>query len=97
MKVVSRILSAAALAGALVAVAACAAEKPSGEPFGMMSLDEVEKLVGKPGVFIVDANDKDVFAKNHLPGASWYKAAPFDQLLPPAKDTTLVFYCASPT
>ena len=96
MNVFRRFRSAVAVAGALVAVVACAEQK--GEPFGLLSLDDVEKMVGKPGVFIVDANDRDVFAKNHLPGANWYKAAPFAELLPPDKSgTTLVFYCAGPT
>ena len=93
---VSRIRSAAAAAIALAALVACAGQKP-GEPFGTLSTDEVEKLVGKPDVLVVDANPEDVFKKNHVPGAVWYRSAPIDKLLPAEKDRTLVFYCASPT
>ena len=80
---------------ALWAVAACA-EKRS-EPYGLLTMDEVEKLIGRPGVVLVDANPDDVYRKNHLPGAIWWQSAPLAQLLPADKSETLVFYCASPT
>jgi rhodanese-related sulfurtransferase len=84
----------AGLAAAL-AVAACAQEKNA--PYGTISMDDVEKLVGKPNVVLIDANPNDVYEKNHLPGAIWWRTAPLAQLLPADKDRTLVFYCASPS
>jgi rhodanese-related sulfurtransferase len=62
----------------------------------MVSMDEVEKLIGKPDVVIVDANPEDVYRKNHVPGARWWRSKPLAQLLPAEKDRRLVFYCASP-
>jgi rhodanese-related sulfurtransferase len=91
----SRIRRAVAAAGAVVAVAVFAGDK-QGEPFSMVSMDEVEKLIGKPDVVIVDANPEDVYRKNHVPGARWWRAKPLAQLLPAEKDRRLVFYCASP-
>lgn len=93
--ITTRIRLATAAAGALFAVLACAGDR-KGEPFTMISLDEVEKLVGRPGVFVVDANPQDVFVKGHVPGARWWRSAPLAQLLPADKDRALVFYCASP-
>ena len=89
--VTRRIRLAVAAAGALFAVLACA-----GEPFTIVSADDVEKMVGKPDVFVVDANPRDVFVKNHVPGARWWRSAPLAQLLPADKERRLVFYCASP-
>jgi hypothetical protein len=92
----SRALLAVAAAAALAAAAACAGQK-TGEPFGILSVDEVEKLVGTPRAFVVDANPEEVFRRNHLPGARWWRTAPLAQLLPADKDRTLVFYCAAPS
>jgi rhodanese-related sulfurtransferase len=91
----SRIRSVVAAAGALLAVFALAGGNQA-EPFALVAMDEVERMVGKPDVFIVDANPEDVFRKNHLPGAQWYRSKPFAQLLPAQKDQRLVFYCANP-
>jgi rhodanese-related sulfurtransferase len=93
--VTSRIRWIVATAAALLALAAHAGEK-QGEPFSLVSVDDVEKMVGMPDVFIVDANPEDVFRKNHVPGARWWRAKPLAQLLPADKDRRLVFYCASP-
>jgi rhodanese-related sulfurtransferase len=91
----NRIRTTLAVAAAIVAVVACAADKK--EPFGMLSMDDVEKMLGQPNVLVVDANNDDVYRKNHLPGAVWWKTAPLAQLLPPDRARTLVFYCASPS
>lgn len=93
--VTRRIRLAVAAAGALFALLACAGDA-RGEPFTIVSMDEVEKMVGKPDVFVVDANPQDVFVKGHVPGARWWRSAPLAQLLPADKDRPLVFYCASP-
>jgi hypothetical protein len=85
---------AVAVAATLFALAARAAETK--EPFGMLTIEQVDKLVGQPNVVLVDANHDDVYRKNHLPGAIFMKGS-LAQLLPPDKGRTLVFYCASPT
>jgi rhodanese-related sulfurtransferase len=87
---------AAALAAGLLAAVACSG-RAAGEPFAMASMDEVQAMLGKPDVAVVDANPPDVFEKNHLPGARLYKSAALTQLLPADKDARLVFYCASPS
>jgi rhodanese-related sulfurtransferase len=84
-----------ATAGVLLAAVACAGDG-KGEPFTLLSMDQVEKLVGKPDVVLVDANPQDVYRKNHLPGARWWRSAPLAQLLPAQKNVQVVFYCASP-
>ena len=91
-----RIRRALAAAGALLAVVACAGER-KGEPFSLVSMDEVERMLGQPDVFAVDANPDDVFRRNHVPGARWWRSAPLAQLLPAERDRRLVFYCASPS
>jgi rhodanese-related sulfurtransferase len=94
--VTSFIRRALATGGALVAVAAFAGANKA-EPFSMVSMDEVEKMLGQPDVYVVDANPEEVFKQNHLPGARWWRSAPLAKLLPAEKDRRLVFYCASPT
>jgi len=94
----SRILRALATAGVFVAVIACAGDKDKkAEPFTIVSVDQVEQMIGRRDVFVVDANPLDEFQKNHLPGAHWWRSAPLAQLLPAGKDQPLVFYCASPS
>lgn len=90
-----RIRYALAAASALVAVVACAGEG-RGDPFSLVTVDDVAAMVGKPDVLVVDANPEDVFRQGHVPGARWYRSAPLAQLLPARKDRPVVFYCASP-
>ena len=92
----SRIRPAVAAAGIILAAAACAGERKA-EPFTLVSVDDVERMIGRPDVFVVDANPEDVFQQNHVPGARWWRSAPLAQLLPAQKDRSLVFYCASPS
>jgi rhodanese-related sulfurtransferase len=63
-----------------------------------MSPDDVEKrIAANDATFhVYDSNEKEVFDKNHVPGAKW---VPFDEvtadMLPASKTDTLVFYCAN--
>jgi rhodanese-like protein len=93
-----RRLGAIALPLVLAATAsvACAANRTD-EPFALVGVDEVQRMISQPDVVVIDANPKDVFDKNHLPGARYYKSAPFAEMLPADKTTRLVFYCASPS
>lgn len=81
---------------AAAALLACASR--SGEPFTMVSLDEVERMLGDPRVAIIDANTPETFEEGHLPGARWYREGPsLAAVLPADKTTRLVFYCTSPS
>ncbi len=92
-----RPLAAAALLLVLAStpILACAANGRS-EPFTLVGMDEVERMLSQPDVAIVDANTRETFVKNHLPGARYYKSAPFEQVLPADRSTRIVFYCANP-
>jgi rhodanese-related sulfurtransferase len=92
--VVTKVSRALAASAALLAAAGCARQ---GEPFAMVSIEDVEGMLGQPDVVIVDANTPEVFRRNHLPGARHWKSAPAAELLPPEKDRRIVFYCASPS
>jgi rhodanese-related sulfurtransferase len=86
-----------ALAVVVAALAACAAKR-SGDPFTLVTLDDVERMVGDPRVAIIDANPRETFLESHLPGARWYREGPsLASVLPADKTTRLVFYCASPS
>ena len=63
------------------------------EPFGRLSVDEVEALLGKPDVRIVDVNGADVFLKGHVPGATRSELGEVVARLPADKTLRLVFYC----
>jgi rhodanese-related sulfurtransferase len=89
-----RIRTAVAIGAAIFALGAHASEGT--QPFGMLSMDQVEKMIGLPNVVVVDANHDDLYKKNHLPGAVLLKGS-LANLLPTDKGRTLVFYCASPT
>jgi hypothetical protein len=91
----SRQLGLALLAAA--ALAAGCARRASGEPFALVTVDDVARMLGDPRVAIVDANPWDVFERWHVPGARWYREGPsLASVLPADKGTKLVFYCASP-
>lgn len=78
-------------------VAACARQRSS-EPFTMVTVDEVARMLGDPKVAIVDANPPEVFRDGHLPGARWYRSGPtLASVLPADKAANVVFYCASPS
>jgi len=63
-----------------------------------MTADDVDKrIAANDATFhVYDSNEKEVFDKNHVPGAKW---VPFDKvtadMLPASKTDTLVFYCAN--
>jgi hypothetical protein len=66
------------------------------DPFQLLSVDEVEKLLGQPNVHVYDANPREVYEKGHLPGAVFVKGEDLSPILPRQKDAKLVFYCANP-
>jgi hypothetical protein len=80
--------------GILLAAAPFAAAAK--DPFQMVSLDEVEQLLGQPNVHVYDANPREVYEEAHLPGAVFVKGEDLAPILPRQKDAKLVFYCANP-
>lgn len=84
------VIAAAALLG-------CSGRSGQREPFSTVSLDDAERMMGEPGVVVIDANSRGTFEQNRLPGAVHHEAAPFTELLPPDRDARLLFYCASPS
>jgi len=93
MLVRSSLLSLVLLALGLVALSAGAARA---DDLKTLSPDQVEKMLGQPGVKVYDANPPDLWEKNHLPGAVFIGDKKLASLLPADKDTKLVFYCAGP-
>jgi 3-mercaptopyruvate sulfurtransferase SseA len=66
-------------------------------PFKELTVEEVEqKLASSPKPVVIDANPREVYDKNHVPGAIWMS---FDEVsedkLPKDKATPLIFYCAN--
>jgi hypothetical protein len=77
------------------------AAEPGKEPFGKLTMDELETRMadakgGKIKLALFDNNQHERFMKSHLPGAHWVK---FDDVkasdLPADKETNLVFYCSN--
>ena len=84
-----------ALLGLAVVMATAAAPRPN-QGFAHVSVDEVEKFLGKPGVYIFDVNVPEIWAEHHLPGAIHVKDAKLKRYLPADKHAILIFYCPEP-
>ncbi|PYS96552.1 MAG: rhodanese-like domain-containing protein [Acidobacteria bacterium] len=69
-------------------------EKPEAEPFGRFTVDQVERRLGKPNVYVFDGNDPTTYEANHLPGAVRLNHEEIKEgVLPKDKAATLIFYC----
>jgi len=95
MPVCTRRTFAASLGAALAAacLAGAAPARAAEEPFGRLSVDEVEKLLGQKDVRIIDVNGEEVYAKAHLPGAVRLDLSAVVGALPADKALKLVYYC----
>jgi len=104
MSISRRTAIAATAALAVLPATALAAEKktgkkneeamPESEPFGHLTVDQVERRLGKPGVLVVDGNGDETYHEAHVPGARrLYSKTMTAADLPPDKDATLIFYC----
>jgi len=89
-----RILAPGAGLLALAAVALAPAARADDLP--MLTVDEVEKLLGQPGVKIFDVNVPELWEKHHLPGSIFVGQKKLAALLPADRETRLVFYCSGP-
>jgi 3-mercaptopyruvate sulfurtransferase SseA len=88
----------ATLALALVGGAGCSRAFSPSADLRSLTVDEVSsRIAANDGkTFIYDNNERDRYAKSHVPGAHWLD---YDKVtaadLPADKTATLVFYCAS--
>ncbi len=83
----------------LLLVLAFAAPAPcstpmEGEKYSLITLREARDLHGKPGVFFVDVNEPEVYARYHIPGAIPVTSEHLRRFLPRDKQSMIVFYCA---
>ena len=97
VRITPRLLFTASFAFLAAAAALGHGSTQAREPFALVGMDEVERMMSAPDVALVDANTKETFEKNHLPGARYYKSAPLAEVLPADKSKRIVFYCASPS
>ena len=67
------------------------------EPFGRLSVDEVETLVARGEASVFDNNGAERWKLGHVPTAKPLDSGHVEpQDLPPDPARTLVFYCAGP-
>jgi len=87
----------ASLLGAVACLALlCPARATEKEPFGSLTVDEVQKLVDTKGADIFDNNGQERWKKSHVPGAKWVNAEQVKaEDLPNDMGRKLVFYCAN--
>ena len=98
MKNLIRAVALAAIFASSLPFAARADEaaKTEKEPFGRLTVDQVNADIAKKDAFIFDNNSKESYASGHVPGAKWVafdKVAASD--LPSDKNAKLVFYCGN--
>jgi rhodanese-related sulfurtransferase len=72
------------------------ATAPAAPPYEIVSPAEVEALLGRPGVVILDLNVPTVWEDHHLPGAIHVDGPELARFLPADRGATLVLYCYSP-
>lgn len=67
---------------------------PEPEPFGRFTVEQVERRLVQPNVYVFDGNRPETYVENHLPGAVRLNHKDVTtNVLPKDKDATLVFYC----
>jgi rhodanese-related sulfurtransferase len=86
---------ASALAAAAVILASPLAARAA-DGFGMVTPDQVEKMLGAPDVKVFDVNVDELWQQHHLPGAVHLGERELATLLPKDKAARLVFYCSGP-
>lgn len=67
------------------------------EEFEFISTDELAKGIQEKKLFVIDNNAPDLYPQKHIPTAVYMNILePNAKLLPPNKETPLVFYCRNP-
>lgn len=71
-------------------------KKNESEPFKRLTVDEVAQRLASPSVHVIDGNSDQVYREGHLPGAIHLLSKDIKEgVLPPDKNTPLIFYCHS--
>ena len=69
-------------------------EEKKPEPFKPLTVDQVEKLLSQPGVYVYDGNRDELYRDGHVPGAVHLFSKDIKEgSLPSDKNATLIFYC----
>ncbi len=67
------------------------------DPFGHLSVDEVDKLVSQNAASVFDNNSAESYRAGHVPSAKWVNPDAMQASdLPQDKGRKLVFYCGGP-
>ena len=67
---------------------------PESDPFGRFTVNQVERRLNQPNVYVFDGNSPETYVEHHLPGAVRINHKDITaSVLPANKDATLVFYC----
>jgi|GEM_PF-1096429 len=70
--------------------------KGESEPFKPLTVDEVQKRLAEPNVYVYDGNRDQLYLDGHLPGAVHLFSKDIKEgVLPSDKNSTLIFYCHS--
>jgi rhodanese-related sulfurtransferase len=64
------------------------------QPFTMLTMQQVSEVLGKPGVYLFDANMEEIYEQHHLPGATHVTPENLRKSLPRDKNAMVIFYCA---
>ncbi|HEU4401098.1 MAG TPA: rhodanese-like domain-containing protein [Candidatus Polarisedimenticolia bacterium] len=68
--------------------------RPEPETFGRFTVDQVERRLGQPNVFVFDGNSPETYVEHHLAGAVRLNHKDITpEVLPQDKGATLIFYC----
>src|SRR5262245_38558622 len=71
-------------------------KKAENEPFKKLTVDQVDKLLSQPGVYVYDGNRDQLYLDGHVPGAVHLFSKDIKEgSLPSDKNSTLIFYCHS--
>ena len=71
-------------------------KKSENEPFKRLTVDEVEKRLTEPNVYVYDGNRDQLYRDGHIPGAVHLFSKDIKEgVLPTDKQSTLIFYCHS--
>ena len=69
-------------------------EGPEPEPFGRFTVNQVERRLGQPDVYVFDGNRPETYVEHHLRGAVLLNHKDITPgALPQNKGATLIFYC----
>ena len=61
-----------------------------------VSIQEVQRFLGRPGVYVYDVNLPEIWEANHIPGSIHITEANLTRYLPADRQAILIFYCAAP-